>query len=142
MSKRTKRSVPVQAPPDLNEVLGFLLSKLFLVGVDMMREEADRYAARRAGREESQRSEPHEEPRREARRTRTEPRTPREVEAMRAAELLGVPLDATEDVIRAALRARLATSRLHPDHGGDGVAATELIAAKNLLVERARSVSR
>lgn len=142
MLNRTKRSAPVQAPPDLNEVLGFLLSKLFLVGIDMMREEADRHAARRTAREEPQRSEPREEPRRRAPRTRPEPPPPREVEAMRAAELLGVPLDATEDVIRAALRARLATSRLHPDHGGDGKAATELIAAKNLLVERARLASR
>jgi hypothetical protein len=59
-------------------------------------------------------------------------------EAQRAANLLGVELDATEDEIRAALRDRLASSRLHPDQGGDGEAAKELIAAKNLLVERAR----
>lgn len=57
----------------------------------------------------------------------------------RAAALLGVSLDATEDEIRAALRAQLAFSRLHPDHGGDEDEAKELIAAKNLLVERARA---
>lgn len=55
-----------------------------------------------------------------------------------AATLLGVNATATEDQIRSALRARLATSRLHPDHGGDGQEATRLIAAKNLLIERAR----
>jgi hypothetical protein len=59
-------------------------------------------------------------------------------EATQAASLLGVATDATEDQIRAALRARLASSRLHPDHGGDGVEASRLISAKNLLVERAR----
>jgi hypothetical protein len=61
-------------------------------------------------------------------------------EASDAATLLGVSLDATESQIRAALRARFATSRLHPDHGGDGDEAKRLIAAKNLLVERARAV--
>jgi hypothetical protein len=55
-----------------------------------------------------------------------------------AASLLGVAANATEDQIRAALRARLASSRLHPDHGGDGIEASRLISAKNLLVERAR----
>jgi hypothetical protein len=59
----------------------------------------------------------------------------------RAATLLGVSLDASEDQIRAALRAQLASSRLHPDHGGDEDEAKELIAAKNLLVERARARS-
>ena len=56
-----------------------------------------------------------------------------------AASLLGVDVGATEDQVRAALRARLASSKLHPEHGGDGEAAKELIAAKNLLVEQARS---
>ena len=60
-------------------------------------------------------------------------------EELSAAMILGVSLDATEDEIRAALRARLADSRLHPDHGGDGDEAKQLIAAKNLLVERARA---
>lgn len=55
-----------------------------------------------------------------------------------AAALLGVSFDATEDQLRAALRAQLSSSRIHPDHGGDGEAAKRLIAAKNLLVERAR----
>ena len=55
-----------------------------------------------------------------------------------AAALLGVSIDAPEDQVRAALRARLTASRIHPDHGGDGEAAKALIAAKNLLAERAR----
>lgn len=54
-----------------------------------------------------------------------------------AAALLGVSLDATADEVRAALRSKLATSRLHPDHGGSGEEATRLITARNLLVERA-----
>jgi hypothetical protein len=56
-----------------------------------------------------------------------------------AAARLGVNANATEDEIRAALRARLASSRLHPDHGGDGEEAKQLIAAKNLLIERAKA---
>jgi hypothetical protein len=56
-----------------------------------------------------------------------------------AATLLGVAPDATEDEIRAALRSRLSSSRLHPDHGGDGDEAKQLIAAKNLLIERAKA---
>jgi hypothetical protein len=61
-------------------------------------------------------------------------------EAAEAAQLLGVGLDASESEIRAALRARLTDSRMHPDHGGDGEEAKRLIAARNLLVERARMV--
>lgn len=61
-------------------------------------------------------------------------------DAVRAALLLGVQLDATQDQIRAALRAHLTFSRLHPDHGGDSEEAKCLIAAKNLLIERARLV--
>ena len=60
--------------------------------------------------------------------------------ARRAAEVLGVDVGASEDTIRAALRARLSCSRLHPDHGGDGEEATSLIAAKNFLIERARAM--
>lgn len=56
-----------------------------------------------------------------------------------AAARLGIAPNATEDEIRAALRVRLSSSRLHPDHGGDGDEAKELIAAKNLLIERARA---
>jgi hypothetical protein len=59
-------------------------------------------------------------------------------DAAEAAALLRVSLDASEDEIRAALRARLSSSRLHPDQGGDGEEAKRLIAAKNLLAERAR----
>lgn len=55
-----------------------------------------------------------------------------------AAARLCVDVDATDDVVRAALRERLAASRVHPDHGGDHDAAAELIAAKNLLCARAR----
>ncbi|HEY2743977.1 MAG TPA: J domain-containing protein [Polyangia bacterium] len=57
-----------------------------------------------------------------------------------AAAALGVSVDATADEIRAALRARLSSSRLHPDQGGDGEEAKRLIAAKNHLVARARAV--
>jgi hypothetical protein len=56
-----------------------------------------------------------------------------------AAALLGVAVDANADEIRAALRSRLSASGLHPDQGGDGEEAKLLIAAKNLLVERARA---
>lgn len=59
--------------------------------------------------------------------------------ALDAATLLGVPLDAAPDQIRAALRAKLATSRVHPDQGGDVEAAKRLISAKNLLIDRARA---
>jgi hypothetical protein len=62
-----------------------------------------------------------------------------EDEAQAAARLLGVSLDASTDEIRRALRVKLASSGLHPDHGGDGVEAARLIAAKNLLVARVRS---
>ena len=65
---------------------------------------------------------------------------PADERAMHAASLLGVSIDASVDEIRAALRSRLSASRLHPDHGGDGEQAKMLIAAKNLLVERARAV--
>jgi hypothetical protein len=72
--------------------------------------------------------------------TRDEPDAD-EAAAARAAGLLGVSLTATPDEIRAALRAKLATSRLHPDHGGDGELARALIAAQNLLLARARGRS-
>ena len=57
---------------------------------------------------------------------------------LEAAARLGVDVDAADDVVRAALRERLAASRIHPDHGGDHDAAAELIAAKNLLCDRVR----
>jgi hypothetical protein len=60
-------------------------------------------------------------------------------DAIEAAALLGVSVDASDTEIRAALRARFSSSGLHPDHGGDGVEAARLIAAKNLLIERLRS---
>ena len=59
--------------------------------------------------------------------------------AARAAMLLGIVVSASEDEIRAALRARLSSSRVHPDQGGDEAQAKQLIAAKNLLIERARA---
>ena len=60
------------------------------------------------------------------------------IEEVMAASLLGVDLDASDAEIRAALRARLTESRSHPDHGGDGDQAARLIAARDLLIERAR----
>ena len=66
------------------------------------------------------------------------PAAPPLPDVVEAATLLGVSIDATEDQLRAALRSRLSSSRIHPDHGGDAEAAKCLIAAKNLLVERAR----
>jgi hypothetical protein len=59
-----------------------------------------------------------------------------DAEAVEAAELLGVSVDASANEVRAALRAQLSKRRLHPDHGGDGDDAKRLIAAKNLLIER------
>jgi len=55
-----------------------------------------------------------------------------------AGELLGVDPEAGQAEIRAALRARLAESRAHPDQGGDPEEAKILIAAQNLLLEYAR----
>ncbi len=63
-----------------------------------------------------------------------------DLEAEEAAVLLGVRLDAEESEIRAALRKTIATSGAHPDHGGDTDVAAKLIAARDLLVERARAV--
>lgn len=57
-------------------------------------------------------------------------------EAAQATALLGVAPTASADQIRAALRTRLVESKLHPDHGGNADEAAELIAAKNLLIER------
>lgn len=59
-------------------------------------------------------------------------------EELEAAARLGVDVDASADVVRAALRERLAASRIHPDQGGDHDVAAQLIAAKNLLCARAR----
>src|SRR5438046_8913672 len=53
-------------------------------------------------------------------------------EQAEAAALLGVDLDANPDELRAALRAKIAASRLHPHHGGHGAQPTRLHAAKNL----------
>jgi hypothetical protein len=61
---------------------------------------------------------------------------PPEDAAVEASAVLGVPLDAGADEVRAALRRELSASRLHPDQGGDGEAAARLIAAKNLLIQR------
>ena len=72
--------------------------------------------------------------------TQAPPAPPPDTEAQAAAQLLGVGLDASPDEIRAALRAKLANSRIHPDQGGDGEEARRLMAAKNLLISRARGV--
>jgi hypothetical protein len=148
MLNREEGATPAQPSPDLNGILEMMFSQLLLVGFRLIREEANRQAARRAEWAQPPRRGAGRQRRVDPARARPQPPPPppppprREIEAMRAAALLDVPLDATEDVIRAALRARLATSRLHPDHGGDGEAAKELIAAKNLLIERARTAPR
>jgi len=56
-----------------------------------------------------------------------------------AATLLGVDLDATEGEIRAALRRKLTETHAHPDQGGDLAGARRFIAARDLLIERARA---
>ena len=56
----------------------------------------------------------------------------------KAGEVLGVDPEAGQSEIRAALRARLAESRVHPDQGGDPEEAKRLIAAQNLLLDYAR----
>jgi len=61
---------------------------------------------------------------------------PTDDDSLAAAMLLEVNLDASADEIRRALRRKLSVQRLHPDQGGNGVAAVRLIAAKNLLIER------
>ena len=61
-------------------------------------------------------------------------------ERIEAAEILGVDAGASPDEVRAALRRRLEVERLHPDQGGDEESAKRLIAAKNLLIQRAREV--
>jgi hypothetical protein len=61
------------------------------------------------------------------------PRTPAE-----AATLLGVPVDADVDEVRAALRAVMANGA-HPDQGGDAETAKKYIAAKNLLIDQTKS---
>jgi hypothetical protein len=55
-----------------------------------------------------------------------------------AANQLGISVDASADEVRAALRQRIAASPIHPDQGGAHAAASRLIAAKNLLCDRAR----
>ncbi|MCU1280969.1 MAG: hypothetical protein JWM53_4515 [bacterium] len=55
-----------------------------------------------------------------------------------AADHLGISVDASADEVRAALRERIAASRIHPDQGGAHADAARLIAAKNLLCDRAR----
>ena len=59
-------------------------------------------------------------------------------EIVAAAELLGVTLEATADEVRSALRVKMMQGQIHPDHGGDGVEARRLIAARDLLLDRLR----
>jgi hypothetical protein len=58
-----------------------------------------------------------------------------------AAILLGVPLDASVEKIRRACRAKLTRERIHPDHGGNAETAKRVIAARDLLVRRAKERS-
>jgi hypothetical protein len=60
-------------------------------------------------------------------------------ELRNARQLLGVSEDASADQIRRALKIKLRDGRLHPDHGGDGVLATKLIGARDLLIAVAQS---
>jgi hypothetical protein len=53
-----------------------------------------------------------------------------------AAWRLGVEVTATADEVRAAMRKKMVTANAHPDQGGDPAVAKEIIAAKNLLIER------
>jgi len=62
-------------------------------------------------------------------------------EAAEAAALLGVDLEATVPEIRAALRARIISGSVHPDHGGDGEEARRLIAARDLLLARIERIA-
>lgn len=62
-------------------------------------------------------------------------------DVLAAAILLEVNIDASADEIRRALRRKLSILRLHPDHGGNGVEAARLIAAKNLLIERIKDAA-
>jgi hypothetical protein len=61
--------------------------------------------------------------------------------AVAAALLLEVNLDASADEIRRALHRKLSIARLHPDQGGNGTRAAQLIAAKKLLIERQKKRS-
>lgn len=65
-------------------------------------------------------------------------RLPRLRRALECARILGVSPYATADQIRAALRAKLAAARIHPDQGGDGEEARRLIDARNFLLEWAK----
>lgn len=62
-------------------------------------------------------------------------------DAVAAALMLEVNLDASADEIRRALRRKLSVLRLHPDHGGNGVEAARFIGAKNLLIERLKDAA-
>jgi hypothetical protein len=62
-------------------------------------------------------------------------------EAIEAASVLGVSVDAPPDEIRAALRRKITARAIHPDQGGDGEEAARLIAAKNLLLDRWREAA-
>ena len=51
-----------------------------------------------------------------------------------AAALLGVPLEASAQEVRAAFRARMASDGVHPDRGGDEATARRLIEARALVL--------
>jgi DnaJ homolog subfamily C member 19 len=53
-----------------------------------------------------------------------------------AADLLGVSLVASVDEVRRACRHKLVAERIHPDHGGDAEQTRQVIAARDLLIER------
>jgi hypothetical protein len=67
---------------------------------------------------------------------------PPDRDLLTAARLLGVSPDADADAVRRALRAKLASTGLHPDQGGDLERAQELVAAKNFPIERSSAAVR
>jgi hypothetical protein len=69
-------------------------------------------------------------------RNESEPRVDREIHE--AATLLGVSLPASVEEIRRAFRQKLIAEQIHPDHGGDEERTRQVIAARDLLVDRCK----
>jgi hypothetical protein len=125
---------------DWNEIarkaLGSAVFAAFVGGAMQVLSDVVRAELKAASKRNRKAEAPFDEP------TSTEVIADRSDELVEAGELLGVDPQAGEAEIRAALRAYLAESRVHPDHGGDAEEAKRLIAAQNLLLEHARSRSK